>query len=142
MNWIDSHRHVDESVTVGNGRMNLRTNRYCMRGSSQQGLQHAFYRFLLRATKQERTSALKRLRYCVFQDAQGSVFCTRAKIHCGRWRRSSSLGWYSRVTKVGTMGLIHELVKLTQFCTGTDPAGKFRRRGDFSNIWHSNLITT
>ena len=31
--------------------------------------------FLQRATKQERKSALKRLRYCVSQDAHGSVFC-------------------------------------------------------------------
>ena len=31
--------------------------------------------FLLRATKQERKTALKRLRYCVSQDTQGSVFC-------------------------------------------------------------------
>jgi len=31
--------------------------------------------FLLRATKQERKSALKRLRHCVSQGAEGSVFC-------------------------------------------------------------------
>ena len=31
--------------------------------------------FLQRATKQERKSALKRLRYCVSINAQGSVFC-------------------------------------------------------------------
>jgi len=39
------HKRVDEGVTVGNCRMNrllLRTNLYCMRGSSQQGLQHVF----------------------------------------------------------------------------------------------------
>jgi len=50
MNLINSHRRVDEGVVVGNCRMNgflcfLRTNWYCMRGSSQQGLQHAFDRF-------------------------------------------------------------------------------------------------
>jgi len=31
------------------------------------------------------------------------------------------------VTKVGTKGLIHGLVKLTQFCAGEDPTSKFRR---------------
>jgi len=48
MNWKDSHRCIDESVTIGNCRMNrllLRTNWYCMHGSSQQGLQHTFDRF-------------------------------------------------------------------------------------------------
>jgi len=48
MNWIGSHRHVDEGVTVGNCKTNrlfLRKNWYCIRGSSQQGLQHAFDRF-------------------------------------------------------------------------------------------------
>ena len=48
--------------------------------------------------------------------AQGSVFCKWAEIHYSRWRRSSTLGWYSRVTKVGTKGLIHGYVKQTQFC--------------------------
>jgi len=50
MNLIHSHRRVDEGVTVGNCRMNrlfcfLRTNWYCMLGSSQHGLQQAFDRF-------------------------------------------------------------------------------------------------
>jgi len=50
MNLIGSLRHNGEGVTVGNCRMNsllcfLRTNWYCMHGSSQQGLQHAFDRF-------------------------------------------------------------------------------------------------
>ena len=70
--------------------------------------------FLMPATKQERKSALKRLR-CFFQDAQGGAFCKRAEIHCSRLRRSS-IRWYSRVTEVGTKRLIHELVKQTQFC--------------------------
>jgi len=30
------------------------------------------------------------------------------------------------VTEVGTKGLIHGLVKLTQFCAGADPTSKFR----------------
>jgi len=37
-------------------------------------------------------------------------------MHCSRWRRASTLGWYSRVTKVGTKRLKHGLVKQTQFC--------------------------
>jgi len=52
MNLTDSHRRVDEgvTVTVGNCRTNrwlcfLRTNWHWMRGSSQQGLRHAFDRF-------------------------------------------------------------------------------------------------
>ena len=47
MNWIDSHRHVDNGVTVGNYRMDClffadELVAYCRRGSSQQGLQLAF----------------------------------------------------------------------------------------------------
>jgi len=72
--------------------------------------------FLLYATKQEWKSALKRLRYCVSQDAQGSAFCKWAELHCTTWRRSSTLWWYFRVTEVGTKGLIHGLVEQTQFC--------------------------
>jgi len=48
MNLIDSHRRVDDDVTLGNCGMNrllLRTNWYCVRGSSQQGLQHVSDRF-------------------------------------------------------------------------------------------------
>ena len=71
--------------------------------------------FPLRATEQERNSALKRFRCRVSQDAQGSVFYKCAEIHCCKWRRSSILGWYSQVMKVGTKGLIHGLVKQTQF---------------------------
>ena len=71
--------------------------------------------FPLRATKQERKSALKRLRYCITHDSQGSVFCKWSEIHCSRWS-SSTLWWYSPVTEVGTTGLIHGLVMQTQFC--------------------------
>jgi len=73
--------------------------------------------FLLRATKQERKSAVKRLKYCVSQDAQGSVFNKWAEIHCregGDVRRSR--GAHSRVTKVATKIFKHGLVKQTQFC--------------------------
>ena len=48
MNRTDSQRRLDEGATFGNCRMNLcflRTNWYSMRGSSQQGLQHAFDQF-------------------------------------------------------------------------------------------------
>jgi len=51
--------------------------------------------FMLRATKKERKSVLKILRYYVSYDAQDSVFCTRVKIECNMWRRSSSLPWCS-----------------------------------------------
>ena len=109
-----------------------------MRGSSQQGLQHAFHRFMLRATKQERKSALKRLRYCVSQDAQGSVCFKWAEIHCSRWILSSTSGWYSRVTKVGTKRLIHRLVKQTQFCvsfiTPWSRNGSFQRAKSFQSL--------
>ena len=88
----------------------------CIGGSSQQGLQHAFDQFSAACDQVGTTVSSEKLRYCVSQDAQGSVFCTWAKTHCSRWRRSSTLGWYSWVTEVGTKGLIHGLVKLTQFC--------------------------
>ena len=67
-------------------------------------------------TKQEWKSALKILRHCVSPDAQGSVFCKWAEIHCSRCRRSNTLEWYSRVVEVRTKILIHGLVKQTQFC--------------------------
>jgi len=71
--------------------------------------------FRLRATKQERKSTLKSLRYYVFQDDQGSVFCKWAEKRCSRWRHSSTLGWCPRVTEIGTKIIIHGLVKQTQF---------------------------
>jgi len=50
MNWIDSHRRVDKGVTVGKCRMYCllfadELVAYCMRGSSQQGLELTFDRF-------------------------------------------------------------------------------------------------
>jgi len=50
MNWIDSHRCVDKGVTVGKCRIGCllfadALVAYCMRGSSQQGLELAFDRF-------------------------------------------------------------------------------------------------
>ena len=79
--------------------------------------------FLLRATKKERKSGLKRLRYYVsprqcFLGRRPRQFPASEHKYTSRWRRSSTLGmgWYSRVTKVGTKGLIHGLVKQTQFC--------------------------
>ena len=96
----------------------LRTNWYYIRWSSQQGLQHAFDRFSVACDQAGTKISTKKLRYCVSQDAQGSVFCKWAEIHCSRWRRSSALEWYwySRVTEVRTKRLMHGLVKLTQFC--------------------------
>ena len=105
----------------------MRENWCCMRGSSQQVLQHAFDRFSA-ACDQEgtKTNSKKFEVLCLAQgsvswtdaqgsvscaDAQGSVFCEYAAIQCSRWRRSSTLGWYQRVMKVGTKGLIHGLVK-------------------------------
>ena len=69
----------------------LRTNWYCMRGSSQQGLQHAFDRFSAACDQTGKKISAEKLRDCVSQDAQGSVFCTWAKMHCSKWSRSSTL---------------------------------------------------
>jgi len=106
INWINSNRRVDEGVTVAEGVTvsegvtvaNCRINRLLFSDE----LVHAwiFNRvfslhligFLMRATKQERKSALKSLSYCVFQDAQGGVFCKWGEIHYSRWRRSSISG--------------------------------------------------
>jgi len=84
--------------------------------SFQQGLQHAVDRFSAACDQAGTKFITKRLRYCVSQDTQDSVFCKWAEIHCSRWRRSSTLGWYSQVTVVGTKGLIHGLVMQTHFC--------------------------
>jgi len=47
MNWIDSHSRVDESVTVGNCRINrlLFADDLILLASSQQSIQHALDRF-------------------------------------------------------------------------------------------------
>ena len=123
---IDASTRVSLLGTAGWIICFLQTNWHCMRGSSQQVLQHASDRFSAACDQAETKISTKNLRYCVSHDAQGSVFCTWAKIHCSRWRRSSTLGWYSRVTEVGIKALIHSLVKLTQFCAGPDPTSKLR----------------
>ena len=81
MNRIDINRRVDECVTVGNCRMCrlLFADELIFDTACEDLLNRVFNThligFLLRATKQERTSALKRLRHYVSQDDQGSVFC-------------------------------------------------------------------
>ena len=121
MNWIDVTDVSTRVSLFGTAGCRwtvyfLRTKWYSMRGSSQQGrLQPAYDRFSNACDQAGGKSALKRLRYCVFQDAQGGAFCKWAEINCSRWRRSSTW-WYSRVTVVGTKRLIHVLVKQTQFC--------------------------
>jgi len=79
MNWIDSHRRGDEGVTVGNCRDEPfafcgRIGTACVDVLNRVFSPHLIG-FLMRATKQERKSALKTLRYCVSQGAEGSVFC-------------------------------------------------------------------
>jgi len=99
--------------------------------------------FLLRATQQERNLALKRLTYYFSEDAQGSVSCKWAEIHYSRCRRSSILGWYLGVTKVGTKGLIRGLVKQTQFCVSVIAPwwqnGSYRRKQSFQFLNRSLL---
>jgi len=79
----------------------------------QQGLQLAFDRFSdacdqagtkISTEKIEVLCLLRHPRQCFLQ------------VSCSWWSRSSTLGWHSRVTEVGTKGLIHGLVKQTQFC--------------------------
>jgi len=93
--------------------------------------------FILCTSKQERKSALKSLRYCISQDVQGSIFCKWAEIHCSR-RRSSTLGWYLRVTEVGTKRLTHVWVKQGQFCLSFIAPwlwnGSFQRPQSFQSL--------
>ena len=60
-----------------------------------------------------------------------------------RWRRSSTLGWYSRVTKVGTKRLIHGLAMQTQFCVSFIAPwwrkGSFQRTQSFQFLNRSLL---
>ena len=79
VNWIDSHRRVNKGVTVGNCRRNcwlfaeeLVFGTACMDLLNRVFSTHLIG-FLLRATKQEQKSALKRLRHCVSQNAEDSV---------------------------------------------------------------------
>ena len=44
---------------------------------------------------------------------KGVFPASERKKHCSRWRRSSTLEWYSRVTEVRTNRLMHGLVKQT-----------------------------
>jgi len=94
--------------------------------------------FMLRTTKQERKSALKRSRYCASQDAQGGVCFKWAEIYCRRWRPSSTLGWYSWVREVGTERLIHRLGKQMQFCMSFIAPwlrnGSFQRGQSFQSL--------
>ena len=127
MNCIDSRRHVDKDVTVANCRINRLLFAYELvlrawifaTGSSAR-----IWSVLccVRPGRNE-NQLYKRLRYYVlvqasvsWVDAQGCVSCKWAQMHCSWWRSSSTLGWYSKVTNVGTKGLIHGLVKQTQFC--------------------------
>jgi len=109
-----------------------RKNWYCMR-RSQHGLQHAYFQFSA-ACDQEGTGtkiSTKKMEAMCLYDAQSSVFCKWVEIRYSRWWRSSSLGWYSRLTEVGTKRLIHGLVKQTQFCVSfTSP---WWRNGSFQN---------
>jgi len=111
----------------------LRTKWCCMRGSSQQGLQYAFDRFSAVCDQAGTKNSIKKIEVLCL--TQGSVFCKWAKKHCSRWRRSSTLEWYSRVTDVGTNRLIHGLVKQTQFCVSFIAPwlrnGRFQRTQSF-----------
>ena len=140
MNLIDSHRRVDDDVTLGNCRMNrllLRTNLYCVRGSSQQGLQHVSDRFYPVYEQAGTKISTKKFEVFISQDAQGSIFCKWAEIHCSR-RRSSTLGWYLRVTEVGTKRLTHVWVKQGQFCLSFIAPwlwnGSFQRPQSFQSL--------
>ena len=79
MNWIDSHRRVDEGVTFGNCRMNrlLFADELVLHAwIFQQGLQHAFDRFSaacdqaetkISSKKIEVLCLLRRPRHCILQ---------------------------------------------------------------------------
>ena len=85
MNWIGSHRRVDKDVTVRICRMNrflFAENWYCVRGYSQQGLQHAFDRFSTAcdqagtkssAKKIEELCHLRRPRECFLQVSDNAL---------------------------------------------------------------------
>ena len=64
MEWIDSHRHVDEGATVGSSRKDclvcfFRMNWHCV-GLLSRVFTTYLIGFMLRTTNQERKSALKR----------------------------------------------------------------------------------
>ena len=105
MNWIDSRRRLDKGITV-----NLQDEPFKFCGRNGAGCVDLLNRvfsthligFLLRATKQERKTALKRLRYYVppkvvfLAKTPNAVFpaSERKNTHCSRWSRSSTLEWY------------------------------------------------
>jgi len=139
---------VDKGVYVGNCRMDClplveELVAYCMRRSSQQGFQLELDRFSaacdqegtkISSEKIEVLCLYKRSRQCFLQVSGNTLLC---------WRRSSTLGWYSRVTKVGTKGLIHGCVKQTQFCVNFIAPwtrnGSFQRTQSFQFLNRSSF---
>ena len=124
--WIiDSHRRFHKGVTVGNCRMNrllfpdemvLHALTFAT-GSSSRNLEGT----KISSKKVEEFCLLRRPRQCFLQVS------VKALQQVGH---SSTLGWFSRVTNVGTKGLIHWLVKQTQFCMSLllrgDKTGAFK----------------
>ena len=104
MNWIDSHNRVEEGVTGGSCSINrlLFIDDLVL-------LKHLLHRvfsmhsidFLLHTTEPEWKLAPKRARFYVSLETQGSVCYKWAAIDCNKWRRSSILDWYLRVTEGG-----------------------------------------
>jgi len=107
---------VDIGVTVGNCKMKrllfadeLVLHAWIFATGSSARIWSVFC--CVQPRRNENQLYLKRLRYYVSYDAQGSVSWKWAEINCSRCRCLSTMGQYSRATKVGIKGLIHGLVK-------------------------------
>jgi len=114
---MDSHSRSGESGTVGSCMIKslLLANDVVLLAYSEQGVQHALYRFPVAYDQAGMKINTERSRFYVSPSRipRQSVG-KQAGIHCRRWRRSSTLGWYSRVKKGRTKRPIHRLVKKTQ----------------------------
>ena len=79
----------------------------------QQGLQLAFDRFSDACDQAGTKISTEKIEVLCLSRHPRQCFL---QVSCSWWSRSSTLGWHSRVTEVGTKGLIHGLVNQTQFC--------------------------
>jgi len=93
MEWIDSHRHIDEGATVGSSRMDclvcfFRMNWHCV-GLLSMVFTTYLIGFMLRTTNQERKSALKNPRQCILQVCGNTlqVVETFKRLSDGNWNK-------------------------------------------------------
>jgi len=114
-----SQRSGEEGVTfVRSCRINrlLFADDLVLLASFQQGLQHALDRISVACDRARMKISTKNTEVLCLCTNQRQCMLQVSGIHCSRWRNSSTQRWYLRVTEGGARRLMHELLKLMQFC--------------------------